>query len=367
MPSSQQLQILLLEDNHIKRGARMVPFSGWNMPVQYEGILSEYEQTRTQSSVFDISYMGKFIIEGDLLESGLDRIVTMPLSDLAIKSSRYGCICNKEGGIIDDTIVFRMEDQKWFVVVNASRIEENERHFKERLTGNVVFRNVSHTMGKIDIQGPMARDVLKEVVPGVENLSYFQFDLFTVLGGENTIISRTGYTGELGYEIFCPCENLEKLWNILLNDERVKPAGLGARDILRLEVGYSLYGHELDEHITPLQAGLKSFVDFDKDFIGRQALLQELKQGSNKKIRGFISDSRRSARSGQDIFSESGALIGNVTSACFSPSVGKGIGLAYVDSLDLKLGDRIFFGDQQKNFPARISKRIFYKEGSVIS
>ncbi|MFT5387073.1 MAG: aminomethyltransferase [Candidatus Omnitrophota bacterium] len=365
----EQLLKTPLNDNHIAHNARMVPFAGWNMPVQYEdqGILAEYQQTRDHVALFDISHMGEFIVEGDLIASGLDNILTMTLTDLPVLGSRYGCICNEHGGVIDDCIVFRMETNKWFVVVNGATREKDAEHFKKHLKDKAVFTDVSDDLGKIDIQGPLSREVLSQLVPDIAKLEYFAFDYFTLLGEENVLISRTGYTGELGYEIFFPWHKTEELWNKLLEDKRVKPAGLGARDILRLEMGYSLYGHELNDTTTPLTSGLNRFVDLEKTFIGRDVLVAQKETGLQKRLVGFISKTRRSPREGQNIYNAKEELIGAVTSGCFGPSVGLGIGLGFVDTAFSTRETKIFFGDDKRKVPAIISSRNFYKDGSIKS
>jgi len=353
-----------LYDEHVKLKARMVPFGGWDMPVQYEGILDEYKHTREAVTLFDISHMGEFIIEGNLRDKGLDCIVTMPLESLPVKSSRYGLMLNDQGGVIDDLIVFRLEQEKWFIVVNGATTDKDATHFKKHLSDKARFLDVSMQTGKLDLQGPLSREVLSFLVDDVTKLDYFKFDFFNLLG-EQVLISRTGYTGELGYEIFYPWDKTKQLWQALLNDQRVKPAGLGARDVLRLEMGYSLYGHEIDEHISPLEAGLKRFIDFKKDFLGKDALGKQVDQRLKRTLVGFISDSRRSPRSEQKIYSIDHQDIGFVTSGTFSPYLEKGIGLGLVPIEFNHLGAKIFFGDEKSKSPAIISEKTFYKIGSL--
>ena len=362
--SDETLKKTPLYDEHLALKARMVPFGGWLMPVQYDGILSEYEHTRMGATLFDISHMGEFLIEGDAVLSGLDRVTTMAIKDIPVKTCRYGTILNEQGGTIDDLIVFRIDQNKWFIVVNGATTEKDAAHFRRYVTKNAKFEDISLTLGTLDLQGPHSRDVLKNFVPEVAKLDYFTFDYFNLLG-ENVLISRTGYTGELGYEIFFPWEKTKELWKVLLKDNRVKPAGLGARDCLRLEMGYSLYGHELNEETSPLESGLNRFVDFTKDFIGKEALLKQQAQGIARKIIGFISENRRSPRAENKIYSQREQEIGLVTSGTFSVSLQKGIGLGFVDLEFSKLGEKIFFGDQKIKTPAVISSKMFYKNGSL--
>lgn len=358
------MQQTCLFEEHIRLDARMVPFGGWSMPVQYEGILAEYQHTRKAVSVFDISHMGEFVIEGDAQASGLDAIVTMSIKTMPIKSCRYGAILNAQGGVIDDLIVFRLMDKKWFVVVNGATTAKDATHFQKHLKERAVFRDVSLSTGKIDVQGPLARDVLSALAPGVETLEYYTFDHFYLLG-EHVLISRTGYTGELGYEIYYPWDKTLNVWQALIADDRVKPAGLGARDLLRIEMGYSLYGHELSEEISPLEAGLTRFVDFNKSFYGKEALEQQRQQGVLRKIKGFISSSRRSPRADHQIFSSDRKVIGVVTSGAFSPYLNRGIGIGFIQENDDGIGQQIFFGDNKHKFEAVIARKPFYTQGSL--
>jgi len=364
MTHSDVLKRTPLYSQHCSLNARMVEFGGWEMPVQYDGILAEYQRTRQAVTLFDISHMGEFIIEGDAEAIGLERLVTMNLSDMPLKSCRYGTMLTERGGIIDDLIVFRMEEKKWFVVVNAATTPKDVAHMSQHLAKDARFSDVSSRTGKIDVQGPLSREIVTALAPGVEALRYYTFDLFTVLG-EKVLISRTGYTGELGYEIYCSWEKTPLFWEALLRDTRVTPAGLGARDILRLEMGYSLYGHELSEEITPLEAQLTRFVSGDKEFIGKVALEQQKAKGLARQVVGFVADSRRSPRAGNMLFAASGETIGIVTSGSFSPAVGRGIGLGYVMPQHAQNGTPLFFGEGDVRTGARVAPRQFYTKGSL--
>lgn len=334
------------------------------MPVQYAGILDEHAATRHGVSIFDISHMGEFIIQGDCVKSGLDGIVTMSLQDLPVRACRYGCMLNPQGGIIDDLIVFRLEEEKWFIVVNGATTAKDAAHFQKHLTGSADFKDVSAQTGKIDVQGPLSRDVMRSFVADIEKLNYYTFDFFDLLG-EHVLISRTGYTGELGYEIYFPWDRTPELWQALMAHEGVKPAGLGARDVLRIEMGYSLYGHELEENISPLEAGLNRFVHLDKEFFGKAALLEQQESGVQRKIVGIRSNSRRSPRQGHLIFTESGESVGEVTSGTFSPSLRQGIGLGFVSCEHAQTDSKILFGSVNNKNEAVISSRAFYKDGSL--
>lgn len=364
MNTSTELNCTPVYQSHIDLNAKMVPFGGWDMPVQYEGILAEYHHTRQAASLFDISHMGEFLIEGNLFQTGLDRIVTQKLSDLPVKSCRYGAMLNEQGGILDDLIVFRIDEEKWFLVVNAATTSKDFAHLKANLSDKAVLTDLSLQTGKLDLQGPKAREILRSFVQDIDKLDYYSFDYFNLLG-EDVLISRTGYTGELGYEIYYPWDKTDGLWNELLKLPGVKAAGLGARDILRLEVGYSLYGHELGEDISPVESGLMLFVDLEKDFIGKGAVEKINNEGSSRKLIGFQSKSRRSPREGHFLYSKEGKNIGTVSSGTFSPALERGIGLGFISDLEFKRGDSLKFGNDKSSCDGIISSKIFYREGSL--
>jgi len=350
-----------LADEHIALGAKMVGFGGWFMPLQYESILAEWEYNRQTVSIFDCSHMGEFIIKGDAAQCGLDSILIQPVTDMPLKTCRYGAMLNDAGGVVDDLIVYRKAAQEWMIVVNAANIEKNARHFRASLNANAHFEDVSFKTAKLDLQGPQSRDVLKAWVRDIEKLTYYTFDQFQ-LSGIPCLISRTGYTGELGYEIYCPWEKCKEIWKTILNNATVKPTGLGVRDVLRMEMCYSLYGHELEENISPLEAGLDKFIDGQKDFIGRQALLAHRPE---RRIGFFVSASRKSPRAGHKIFDGENQEIGIVTSGTFSPALQLGIGIGFMRTPLKGAGSKIFFGDDKNKAAATVAQRPFYKNGSL--
>lgn len=352
-----------LYDTHVAMGAKMAPFGGWLMPIQYDGILAEHAHTRSGVSVFDICHMGEFSLEADAATSGLDRVVSQDIVSMPLGSCRYGFILNDKGGILDDLIVYRIKEASWMIVVNAATIQGDEKHFLENLHGKYSFNNISDKTGKLDIQGPKSKEVLVGILgEGVAKLGYYGFEEFK-LWGERCIVSRTGYTGELGYEVYIPSGSVVKLWKLLLEDKRVKPAGLGSRDTLRLEMGYPLYGQDLDTAHTPLQASFDKFVDLSKDFIGKAALLNEKGQGVKERLIYFKSDSRRSPRHGFGIYSGAGR-IGTVTSGSFSPSLSVGIGMGYISG-DCRIGEKLIIKDAAAEIPVTVVKRPFYKSSSI--
>jgi len=362
MSQAQTLKQTPLHQEHLALGAKMVPFGGWDMPLQYEGIFAEHGQTRRDVAIFDTSHMGEFFIRGDAAESGLEQLVTQRLSDMPLGSCRYGAMLNEKGGVIDDLIFYRIKEDYWMVVVNGGTMEKDAARFQDRVQGEFVNRSME--LGKLDIQGPRSREVLSGLVENIKKLDYYTFDYFDVLG-ENVLVSRTGYTGELGFEIYYPWEKTPVLWEELLS--KMKPAGLGVRDVLRIEMGYSLYGHELDENLSPLEAGLNPFIDWDKDFIGKDALLKEKEAGIKRRIKPLVSESRRSPRAGHRVYDAEGREIGLVTSGTFSPSLEKGIGLAFINAEAVAVGQTVLIGDDKNRFEAKVTRRPIYQQGSLKS
>ncbi|MFH1398372.1 MAG: glycine cleavage system aminomethyltransferase GcvT [Candidatus Omnitrophota bacterium] len=350
---------------HEKLGAQMAAFGGWLMPIQYSGILNEHIWTRNKTSVFDICHMGEFLLKADPVKSGLDRILTVNLKDMPCGKCRYTSMLNEKGGIIDDLIVYQIKPDEWMLVVNAATTAADEGNLRGHLFKDVDLKNVSSKIGKLDLQGPFSREVLNSIVGSqINKLKYYTFDYFDILGEKN-IISRTGYTGELGYEIYLSNPKIKELWELLLKNKLVKPAGLGARDTLRLEMGYSLYGQDIDQDITPLEAGMERYLDFNKDFIGKDALLGQRKKGLTRNLVSFVTASRRSARHNYKIWAKD-REIGFVTSGSFAPSLGVSIGMGYVKN-SVKKGDKIILKDNNVEIEATITDKPFYKNSSLRS
>ncbi|MDL2216380.1 glycine cleavage system aminomethyltransferase GcvT [Desulfovibrio sp. OttesenSCG-928-M14] len=311
---------------HQAHGAKMAPFAGWNMPIQYPtGIIAEHLHTREKAGLFDICHMGEIIVDGKGAADALSQAVTVNISTLKPGRCRYGFLLNDRGGIMDDLIVYRMREDRFMVVVNAGCRASDLAALKERVGAAAIIEDVSDATAKVDLQGPESFAVLESLVPGPwRRLPYFGFTEDGSFDGEAMLVSRTGYTGELGVEIYCPAAKIEALWELLLTDERVKPVGLGARDTLRLEVGLPLYGQDLDEDHSPAEAGYAAMLTSQAAYVG-----QDKARDVREKLVALMMPGRRSARHG-DVVLLDGKEVGLVTSGSFGPSVGNAIALAYV-------------------------------------
>lgn len=355
-----------LYEEHRALGARLVEFSGWEMPVQYSSILDEHRAVRTHAGLFDVSHMGEFKVEGPGALAFLQHLVPNDVSRLAIHQALYTQLCLPDAGTIDDLIIYRLSDQHYMLVVNAGNIdkdyawvEEQAKHFKD-----VHLTNQSDTTALLALQGPEAQAILQPLTEvDLSKIKYYHCEPGMV-DGINCIISRTGYTGEDGFELYCAPVDVAKLWNDLLaaaKDKGLLPAGLGARDTLRLEAGYCLYGHELDEQTNPLEAKLGWTVKFDKgDFIGRDALLKVKEQGPKRKLIGIEMVERGVPRNGYAIY-DNDQQIGALTSGAPSPTLNKNIGMGYVDAQHAVVGNTVQIDIRGKRTAAQIVALPFYK------
>ena len=365
MSEHENLKITPLNSRHIQLGAKMVPFAGWNMPVQYrEGIIAEHNHTRNHVSIFDIFHMGEFRIKGENSAIALDRILARPLADQKPGTCRYSFLLTEKGTVIDDLIVYRIDENEFFIVVNAGTRDADAARFRELLPKDVSFANESDATAKIDLQGPESADILvslglnKEILP-----SYYRW-IKSRICGIPCLLSRTGYTGELGFEIYFPADKSETMWNILLEQKNVKPAGLGARDTLRLEMGYPLYGHELNLETTPVEAGFAQLLKLGekRDFMGAE-ILRNSQPG--KRLVGIELDGRRVAREGTPVFI-SGKESGKVSSGTFSPSLGKAIALAYINGgSEISTGTEVELVTERFRISGKTANVPFYKNGTA--
>jgi aminomethyltransferase len=360
----EELKATPLRAHHEGLKALMAPFGGWLMPIQYAGIIAEHKWCREQAALFDICHMGEFIFQGDIVADGLEDVFTFSVQGIPVGRSRYGFLLNEKGGVIDDLIVFRLAEDQVMIVVNAATIDNDFAVIRSRLKDASKLSDISNQTAKLDLQGPLSREILAGLFGAeIAAIPFFKFIKTTILGVE-AIVSRTGYTGELGYEIFLPAQKVCELWELLLKDPRVAPAGLGSRDLLRLEVGYSLYGSDLDEATTPLSAGLSSFVNLTKEFVGKKALLEEQQAGAARVKVAFRVASRRAPRHHYEIFRD-GALVGSVTSGAFSPMLGCGIGLGYLKPEAAALGTKLVIRHERVEMDAEIVELPFYSGGSL--
>ncbi|MFH0732967.1 MAG: glycine cleavage system aminomethyltransferase GcvT [Candidatus Omnitrophota bacterium] len=350
-----------LYNEHIRLGARMVDFSGWNMPVQYSGIIEEHLHTRTKAGLFDICHMGEFILKGNTANQDINNLLTCRSHDMDAGRCRYGFMLNNEGKILDDLIIYRTTEDEFMLVVNAACIQKDKEWIQSNLSSATKFTDISDEIAKIDLQGPLSAKVLSAFTEAkLETIKKYHFVTAKVCKIE-TIISRTGYTGELGYELYLLKENAVNLWRALLKNPDVKPAGLGARDTLRLEMGYSLFGQDIDLDHTPLEANLEKFIYFDKAFIGKDALLKQKSDGVKNILVGFIAEGRQSPRHNFNVIC-SNKTIGKVTSASFSPCLKKAIGLCYMEKEFAVEGGAITLSDNKVTINATITMPPFYKK-----
>lgn len=308
--------------------ARMVPFCGWNMPIQFDGIIAEHGYCRNNVALFDTSHMGEFFFKGDIEKSEISKAVSIDIDALPINKCKYGFLLNDEGGVIDDLIVYKLSSDELMIVVNASRSAIDFKTLSSRIkVGTIDDRSLEFS--KLDVQGPNSKKILEKYFDiDLDELKFFSF-IETKVFGEYCLLSRTGYTGELGFELYVNAATSVKLWDALLEDG-AKPAGLGARDALRLEMGYSLYGNDLSETISPIEANLGMFINVKRDYIGRDALKKQKEEGVSRILIPFKTTSRRSARKDFKVF-QNDQEIGIVTSAAFSPTLNVGIGLAMIE------------------------------------
>jgi len=355
----EQLIATPLTDWNKNHGAKMVPFAGFNMPVQYTSILAEHEQTRTKAAVFDICHMGEFFLSGDGAAAALGKAVSHDLDTLAAGKCRYGFLLNEAGGVIDDLIIYCLGPEHYMLVVNGSRIQVDFETIKGRLPAGLSFVDASPETAKIDLQGPLAFEVLKDRLPGdFSGLKYFNFT-WTEFAGAKIMVSRTGYTGELGYELFLPAGKAVAVWEALVADPRVAPAGLGARDTIRLEMGYPLYGQDLDEEHTPAEAGYGWLLTSPADYAGKAGA-----GAIRQKLVSLEIPGRRSARHGDAVLDKAGKTVGVVTSASFAPSLGHAVALAFVDAAAAEAKE-FRIKASRTELPALRRALPFYKGGTA--
>lgn len=350
---------------HEQLGAKLVPFAGYNMPVSYEGVNAEHETVRKSVGVFDVSHMGEFLIEGPNALELIQKVSSNDASKLVDGQAQYSCLPNEKGGIVDDLIVYRLKEDQWLLVVNASNVEKDWNWISSQNSMNATMKNLSEDYSLLAIQGPKAIEAMQSLTS--EDLSAIKFYTFKVsdfAGIDHVIISATGYTGSGGFEIYCKNSEVEQVWKKVMEagaDFGIKPIGLAARDTLRLEMGYCLYGNDIDDTTSPIEAGLGWITKFTKDFVNSEALKKEKEHGPERRLIAFELNERGIPRQGYDIVDGNGNKIGVVTSGTMSPSLGKGIGLGYVPTIFKDVGSAINIQIRKNAVPATVVKLPFYK------
>ncbi len=350
---------------HEALNAKIVPFAGYNMPVSYEGINIEHETVRKAVGVFDVSHMGEFFLKGENALALIQKIATNDASKLTPGKAQYSCMPNNDGGIVDDLIIYMIADNEYMLVVNASNIEKDWNWIAAHNDLNVTMTNKSDDWSLLAIQGPKAVEAMQSLTSvDLSTIQFYTFQIADFAGLDNVIISATGYTGSGGFEVYVKNEDAEELWNKVFEagaDFGIKPIGLAARDTLRLEMGYCLYGNDINDTTSPLEAGLGWITKFTKDFVNSDALKAQKENGVTRKLVAFELLERGIPRQDYEIVDADGNAIGVVTSGTMSPSLGKGIGLGYVTKENSKLDTDIFIQVRKKAIPAKVVKLPFYK------
>ncbi|MFC6103452.1 glycine cleavage system aminomethyltransferase GcvT [Olivibacter domesticus] len=354
-----------LTDLHIALGAKMVPFAGYNMPVQYTGINDEHETVRKSVGVFDVSHMGEFILKGEKALDLVQKISSNDAAKLYDGKIQYACIPNETGGIVDDFLVYRIDANTFFLVVNASNIEKDWDWISKHNIYGVEMKNISDKTSLFAVQGPKTTEALQSLTDiDLGEMEYYTFKKGVFAGVENVLISATGYTGAGGFEIYVENSHAKQVWNAIFEAGKsfgIKPIGLGARDTLRLEMGFCLYGNDIDDTTSPLEAGLGWVTKFTKDFVNADALRKQKEEGVSRKLVGIEMIERGIPRHGYEIVDAADNLLGVVTSGTQSPSLQKSIGLGYVKKDFSKEGTEIFIKIRDKKIKAVVSKPPFIK------
>jgi aminomethyltransferase len=354
-----------LTEVHTNIGAKMVPFAGYNMPVQYTGINAEHETVRKAVGVFDVSHMGEFILKGEKALDLIQRVTSNDASKLYDGKVQYSCLPNEDGGIVDDLLVYRIDDKTYMLVVNASNIEKDWDWISKYNTFGVDMKNISDRTSLLAIQGPKAADALQSLTDiDLASMEYYTFKKGKFAGIDNVIVSATGYTGAGGFEIYFDNEHAEFIWNEVFKAGEpfgIKPIGLAARDTLRLEMGFCLYGNDIDDTTSPLEAGLGWVTKFNKEFTNSEALQLQKQAGVERKLIGFEMIDRGIPRHDYLIVDADGNTIGKVTSGTQSPSLQKAIGLGYVKNEFAKEDSEIYISIRDAKVKAKVVKPPFYK------
>ena len=350
---------------HEALGAKMAPFAGYSMPIQYEGLKHEHEVVRTGVGVFDVSHMGEFFVRGPHAEDLIQKISSNDASNLYVGKAQYSCMPNEDGGIVDDLIIYKTKEDEFLLVVNASNIEKDWNWIQAHNDVGAELENASDQWSLLAIQGPKAAKAMQALTKtDLEEIKFYTFEVGDFAGCPDVIISATGYTGSGGFEIYIPNESAEKVWVEVMKAGKeygIEPIGLGARDTLRLEMGYCLYGNDIDDTTSPLEAGLGWITKFTKDFVNSEALKQQKEDGVKNKLVAFELVDKGIPRKDYPIYDANEKEIGRVTSGTMSPSLNKAIGLGYVPIEFKDEGTFIYIGVRKKMLEAQVVKLPFYK------
>jgi len=365
MEATETLRNTALSQKHISLGAKMVPFAGYNMPVSYTGLNEEHLTVRRGVGVFDVSHMGEFILKGDKVLDLLQYVTSNDVSQLFDGRVQYSCLPNGKGGIVDDLLVYRIDEKSYMLVVNASNIDKDWNWISQHNTFGVDMKNISDRTSLLAVQGPKALATLQKLTDmNLSDMPYYHFAKGKFAGIDNVLISNTGYTGAGGFEVYFDNEVAEQMWNAIFEagaEFGIKPIGLGARDTLRLEMGFCLYGNDIDDTTSPIEAGLGWITKFTKDFIDKQYMLDLKEKGVSRKLVGFEMIDRGIPRHDYEIVDGAGNTIGKVTSGTQAPSLQKGIGMGYVKPEFAKSGSEIFIRVRDKSLKAQVVKIPFLK------
>lgn len=351
---------------HEALGAKLVPFAGFNMPVQYEGVNAEHETVRNAVGVFDVSHMGEFLLSGPDALDLIQRVTSNDASTLTIGRAQYSCLPNGKGGIVDDLIVYKIKEEEYLLVVNASNIEKDWNWISSHNTKNVSMRNLSDDYSLLAIQGPKAIEAMQSLTSvDLSAIKYYHFEVGPFAGIDHVIISATGYTGSGGFEIYCKNSEVKQVWDQVFEAGAafgIKPIGLAARDTLRLEMGFCLYGNDIDDTTSPLEAGLGWITKFTKDFTDAEFLKAQKEAGVSRKLIGFEMIERGIPRHDYRILDAAGNEIGKVTSGTQGPSVKKAIGMGYVKTEFAAPDSEIYIEIRDKGVLAKVVKMPFYQK-----
>lgn len=355
-----------LKQIHENLGAKMLPFAGYNMPIQYEGVNAEHETVRNGVGVFDVSHMGEFLLTGPKALDLIQKVTSNDASVLTIGRAQYSCLPNNDGGIVDDLIVYKMKEEQYLLVVNASNIDKDWDWISSHNDMGVEMRNLSDDYSLLAIQGPKAVEAMQPLSSiDLAAIKYYHFEVADFAGIEHVIISATGYTGSGGFEIYCKNSEVGQIWNKVFEAGAkfgIKPIGLAARDTLRLEMGFCLYGNDISDTTSPLEAGLGWITKFTKDFTNSENLKKQKEEGVKRKLVAFEMQERAVPRHDYEIVDKYGNVIGIVTSGTMSPSMNVGIGLGYVPVAFSDVDSDIYIRIRKNDVPAKVVKLPFYKK-----